>query len=78
MENEFRAAGNARIGVGYIIWSLAKFPKLLDQALARKPAVFVLSFGEETLFAEKDGAVAATDIGDPNTDFVAIFNAALV
>ncbi len=59
MENEFRAAGNARIGVGYITWSLAKFPQLLDQALARKPAVFVLSFGEETLFAEKIKASGA-------------------
>jgi len=53
MEQEFRAAGNARIGVGYITWSLAKFPQLLDQALARKPAAFVLSFGEETMFADK-------------------------
>lgn len=59
MENEFRAAGNARIGVGYITWSLAKFPELLDQALARKPAAFVLSFGEETLFAEKIKASGA-------------------
>ena len=38
---EFRAAGNARIGVGYITWSLAQFPQLFDQALARKPAAFV-------------------------------------
>lgn len=59
MENEFRAAGNARIGVGYITWSLAKFPQLLDQALARKPEVFVLSFGEETLFADKIKASGA-------------------
>lgn len=59
MENEFRAAGNARIGVGYITWSLAKFPQLLDQALARKPEAFVLSFGEETLFAEKIKATGA-------------------
>ncbi|MBL8907954.1 MAG: nitronate monooxygenase [Rhizobiales bacterium] len=59
MENEFRAAGNARIGVGYITWSLAKFPELLDQALARKPAAFVLSFGEEMLFAKKIKASGA-------------------
>jgi len=59
MEQEFRAAGNARIGVGYIAWSLAKFPQLLDHALAPKPQAFVLSFGEETLFAEKIKATGA-------------------
>lgn len=47
MADEFRAAGNARIGVGYITWSLAKFPHLLEQALARNPAAFFLSFGDE-------------------------------
>jgi nitronate monooxygenase len=35
MAEQFRAAGNARIGVGYITWSLAHFPDLLDQALER-------------------------------------------
>jgi nitronate monooxygenase len=53
MEREFRAAGNSRIGVGYITWSLAQFPELLDQALDRRPAAFFLSFGEEALFARK-------------------------
>jgi len=53
MEREFRAAGNARIGVGYITWSLAKLPGLLDQALARKPVAMFLSFGDEAPFAPK-------------------------
>ena len=53
MAEQFRAAGNARVGVGYITWSLAQFPELLDQALERNPAVFFLSFGEEAQFARK-------------------------
>lgn len=53
MEREFRAAGNSRYGVGYITWSLAKFPHLFDEALDRNPAVFFLSFGEEKPFAAK-------------------------
>ena len=53
MEREFRAAGNARVGVGYITWSLAQFSELLDQALDRKPAAFFISFGDEMQFARK-------------------------
>ncbi len=53
MEREFRAAGNSRIGVGYITWSLAQYPELFEQALERKPAAFFLSFGDETLFARR-------------------------
>ena len=53
MEEQFRAAGNARIGVGYITWSMARNPRLLDHALERKPAVFLLSFGDEHPFAAK-------------------------
>lgn len=59
MEREFRAAGNARIGVGYITWSLARFPELLDQALARKPVAMFLSFGDEAQFAPKIKASGA-------------------
>jgi nitronate monooxygenase len=53
MDGEFRAAGNARIGVGYITWSLAQFPELFDQALEHAPKVFGLAFGDETLFAPR-------------------------
>ena len=67
MEREFRAAGNARIGIGYITWSLAQFPELLDQALARKPAAMFLSFGDEAQFAPKikaSGALLICQIQD--------------
>ena len=53
MDREFRAAGNARVGVGYITWSLAKAPHLLDEALARKPVAVFLSFGDEMPFASR-------------------------
>jgi nitronate monooxygenase len=59
MEREFRAAGNARIGIGYITWSLAQFPELLDQALKRRPVAMFLSFGDEAQFAPKIKAAGA-------------------
>jgi nitronate monooxygenase len=43
---ELDAAANTRIGVGFITWSLAKRPRLLEIALARRPAAIMLSFGE--------------------------------
>lgn len=46
LEEQFAAAGNARVGCGFITWSMARDPKLLDMALARQPAALMLSFGE--------------------------------
>lgn len=43
---EFVAAGDARIGVGLITWSLAQQPHLLDLVLNRTPAALMLSFGD--------------------------------
>src|SRR4051794_40659651 len=51
LEREFSAAGNARIGCGFITWSLAQRPELLDQVLARRPAAVMLSFGPVAGFA---------------------------
>src|SRR3954447_9182290 len=51
LEREFSAAGNARVGCGFITWSLAKRPELLDQVLARRPAAVMLSFGPVGGFA---------------------------
>jgi nitronate monooxygenase len=44
-------AGNARIGCGFITWSLAQRPDLLDGVLARRPAAVMLSFGDPHPFA---------------------------
>jgi nitronate monooxygenase len=48
---EFAEAGNARVGCGFITWSLAKQPELLAHVLAHAPAVLMLSFGDPTPFA---------------------------
>ena len=53
LEREFDAAGNARVGCGFITWSLAKKPELLDQVLARSPAALMLSFGSPAPFAAR-------------------------
>lgn len=46
LEQQFAAAGNARVGCGFITWSMARDPRLLDQILAKQPAALMLSFGE--------------------------------
>lgn len=46
LERQFAAAGNARVGCGFITWSMASDPQLLDQVLAKRPAALMLSFGE--------------------------------
>lgn len=57
MREQFRIAdemrGGARIGIGFITWSLARRPELLDLALEHKPAAVMLSFGDPLPFAEK-------------------------
>jgi len=60
MDDQFRASGNARIGVGYITWSLERFPELFDQALEHAPKVFGLAFGDETRFAPRIKAAGVT------------------
>ena len=59
LEQEFAAAGDARVGCGFITWSLAQNPQLLDLALAHKPAAVMLSFGDLTPFAQKIKATGA-------------------
>ena len=36
IEREWARAGNARIGCGFITWSLAKHPELLDLSMAAR------------------------------------------
>src|SRR6185503_15493115 len=43
----------ARFGVGFITWSMAKQPKLLDLALERKPTAIFLSFGDPKPFVDR-------------------------
>ena len=44
-------ADGARVGYGFITWSLARNPELLDVALAQRPATVMLSFGDLRPFA---------------------------
>ena len=53
IEREFAAAGNASVGCGFITWSLAQKPHLLELVLARAPAGVMLSFGEVAPFAQR-------------------------
>jgi nitronate monooxygenase len=52
-ELDLLANSRARFGVGFITWSMAKQPKLLDLVLERKPAAVMLSFGDPTPFVER-------------------------
>jgi len=53
LDREFAAAGNARVGCGFITWSMAKQPELLDHVLAHAPAAVMLSFGDPAPFAAR-------------------------
>jgi nitronate monooxygenase len=53
LTREMDAAGDARVGVGFITWSMAKRPRLLDLVLERRPPAIMLSFGEVRPHAEK-------------------------
>jgi nitronate monooxygenase len=51
INQEWSNAGNARVGCGFITWSLAKRPELLDSVFAHKPAAIMLSFGDPRPYA---------------------------
>ncbi|OBG95912.1 oxidoreductase [Mycobacterium sp. E3251] len=53
LRREFERADGARVGCGFITWSLARQPELLNEALARQPAAIMLSFGDLQPFADR-------------------------
>ncbi len=53
LENQFNAADDQRVGVGFITWSLRKSPSLLTDVLRRRPAVVMLSFGDPRPFVDE-------------------------
>jgi nitronate monooxygenase len=59
VERQFAAAGNQRVGCGFITWSLERRPEVLDEALAHRPAAVMLSFGDPLPFADKIKAAGA-------------------
>jgi nitronate monooxygenase len=46
IRRELSEAGNARVGIGFILWALDKNPAALEVALDAKPAAVILSFGD--------------------------------
>lgn len=51
VEREFAAAGNARVGCGFIGWSIADRPEVLTRALAHAPVAVMTSFADPAPFA---------------------------
>src|SRR4051794_29984444 len=50
IRKELAEAGNARIGIGFILWALERNPAALNVALDARPAAVMLSFGDPTPF----------------------------
>ena len=59
LTRQFDLAGGSRVGCGFITWSLARQPHLLDLALRRRPVAVMLSFGDPGEFAEAIKATGA-------------------
>ncbi len=53
LAREMEQAGDARVGIGFITWSMAKNARLLAMALERRPPAIMLSFGALKPHAEK-------------------------
>lgn len=53
LAREMDAAADARVGVGFITWSMAKRPRLLEMVLERRPPAVMLSFGDIRPHAQK-------------------------
>lgn len=53
LQTQIDRADGARVGYGFITWSLARNPGVLDVALDRRPAAVMLSFGELQPFADR-------------------------
>ncbi len=59
LDQQFAAAGNTRVGCGFITWSMARTPSLLTQALSHKPKALMLSFGDPRPHASEIAAAGA-------------------
>ena len=67
LQREFGLAGGARVGCGFITWSLARSPELLDETLERRPTAVMLSFGDLQPFAERIHAAGLPVIAQAQT-----------
>ncbi|MDF2096634.1 NAD(P)H-dependent flavin oxidoreductase [Aquibaculum arenosum] len=62
LERELDLLEGKRFGVGFITWSLARQPELLDLALEHRPEAVMFSFGEASAFVAKAAASGAKTI----------------
>lgn len=62
IRREFKNASGARVGIGFITWSLDREPALLDLALEYEPAAVMFSFGDCAPFVPKVQATGASVI----------------
>lgn len=62
LRREAGAMAGTRFGVGFITWSLARQPRLLDVALEYGPAAIMLSFGDAAPFIPRIHAAGALAI----------------
>lgn len=53
LDEQFEIAGDTDVGCGFITWSLANNPALLEQVLDKSPRALFLSFGNPAPFAPK-------------------------
>jgi len=60
IRREVTAAGNARIGIGFITWQLGRNPAALDAALAAGPAAVMFSFGDAMPYIPRVKAAGIT------------------
>ena len=60
LRREVAAAGNARIGIGFITWQLSRNPAALDAAIAAAPAAVMFSFGDAMSYIRRVKAAGIT------------------
>lgn len=59
LERELKAAGDARVGLGYICWQLPAARELLGLGLARRPPLVMFAFGDPAPYVEQVRAAGA-------------------
>src|ERR1700751_4420841 len=53
LREKFAAAQGARVGVGFITWSLSRQPHLIDVCLEHSPVAVMFSFGDASRHIKK-------------------------
>jgi len=67
LQREFGLAEGQKVGCGFITWSLARQPELLDKTLERQPVTIMLSFGDLQPFADRIHAAGIALIAQVQT-----------